>query len=83
MISHRAEIARNLVMRAELGIAPRDAYVAWSPLYHMGGAEYSLSTLTGLVGHIREEQDAPAMRSLWQAAGSAVPYSPPKGGDSP
>jgi fatty-acyl-CoA synthase len=44
-ISHRAEIVRNLVMRAEFGIAPDDAYVAWSPLYHMGGAEYSLSTL--------------------------------------
>jgi fatty-acyl-CoA synthase len=45
VISHRAEIARNLVVRAELGIAPSDAYVAWSPLYHMGGAEYSLATL--------------------------------------
>ncbi len=45
VISHRAEIVRNLVMRAEFGIAPDDAYVCWSPLYHMGGAEYSLSTL--------------------------------------
>ncbi len=45
VISHRAEIVRNLVMRAELGIAPGDGYVAWSPLYHMGGAEYSLATL--------------------------------------
>jgi len=45
VISHRAEIVRNLVMRAELGIAPTDGYVAWSPLYHMGGAEYSLATL--------------------------------------
>jgi acyl-CoA synthetase (AMP-forming)/AMP-acid ligase II len=45
VISHRAEIARNLVMRAEFAIAPADAYVAWSPLYHMGGAEYSLGTL--------------------------------------
>ena len=45
VISHRAEIARNLVLRAEFAIAPADAYVAWSPLYHMGGAEYSLGTL--------------------------------------
>jgi len=45
VISHRAEIARNLVLRAEFGIAADDAYVAWSPLYHMGGAEYSLGTL--------------------------------------
>jgi acyl-CoA synthetase (AMP-forming)/AMP-acid ligase II len=45
VISHRAQILRNLVVRAELGIAPRDAYVAWSPLYHMGGCEYSLGAL--------------------------------------
>ncbi len=45
VISHRAEIGRNLVLRAEFAIAPDDAYVAWSPLYHMGGAEYSLGTL--------------------------------------
>ncbi len=45
VISHRAEIARNLVMRAEFGIAAEDAFVAWSPLYHMGAAEYSLGTL--------------------------------------
>jgi len=45
VISHRAEIARNLVVRAEYGLEPRDAFVAWSPLYHMGGAEYSLGTL--------------------------------------
>ncbi|HEY4183666.1 MAG TPA: AMP-binding protein [Polyangia bacterium] len=45
VISHRAEIARNLVIRAEYGIAPTDTYVAWSPLYHMGGADWSLGTL--------------------------------------
>ncbi len=44
-ISHRAEVARNLVCRAELGLAPDDTFVAWSPLYHMGGADYSLGTL--------------------------------------
>ena len=45
VISHRAEIARNLVLRAEFGIAAQDAFVAWSPLYHMGAAEFSLGTL--------------------------------------
>ena len=45
IISHRAEVARNLVMRAEFGFAVDDSYAVWSPLYHMGGAEYSLSTL--------------------------------------
>jgi acyl-CoA synthetase (AMP-forming)/AMP-acid ligase II len=46
VISHRAEIARNMVLRAEFGIASDDAFVAWSPLYHMGAAEFSLGTLT-------------------------------------
>jgi len=45
IISHRAEIARNMVLRAEFGIAAEDAFVAWSPLYHMGAAEFSLGTL--------------------------------------
>ena len=47
VLSHRAEIARAAVLRAEFGIAPEDSYVAWSPMYHMGGAEYSLTTLMG------------------------------------
>ncbi len=47
VLSHPAEIARAAVLRAEFGIAPDDAYVAWSPLHHMGGAEYSLTTLMG------------------------------------
>jgi fatty-acyl-CoA synthase len=45
VISHRAEVARNMVLRAEFGIAAEDAFVAWSPLYHMGAAEFSLGTL--------------------------------------
>jgi len=45
VISHRAEIARNLVIRAEYGIAPSDTFAAWSPLYHMGAADWSLGTL--------------------------------------
>lgn len=45
VISHRAEIVRNLVVRAEFGIAPEDTFVAWSPLYHMGAADCSLGAL--------------------------------------
>ena len=47
VLSHRAEIARAAVLRADFGIAAEDSYVAWSPMYHMGGAEYSLTTLMG------------------------------------
>ena len=45
VISHRAEIVRNLVIRAEFGVAPEDAFAAWSPLYHMGAAECSIGAL--------------------------------------
>jgi acyl-CoA synthetase (AMP-forming)/AMP-acid ligase II len=45
VISHRAELVRNLVVRAELGVGVDDTFVAWSPLYHMGAVDYSLGTL--------------------------------------
>ena len=45
IISHRAEITRNLVLRAEFGLGVDDTYAAWSPFFHMGGCEYSLATL--------------------------------------
>lgn len=45
VLSHRAEIVRNLVTRAEFGVAIDDTFAAWSPLSHMGAAENSLGTL--------------------------------------
>jgi acyl-CoA synthetase (AMP-forming)/AMP-acid ligase II len=45
VVSHRAEVARNMVVRAEFGIAPHDTFPAWSPLYHMGAAEPALGAL--------------------------------------
>jgi acyl-CoA synthetase (AMP-forming)/AMP-acid ligase II len=45
VLSHRAEIVRNLVVRAEFGVTPEDTFAAWSPLYHMGAAECSLGAL--------------------------------------
>ncbi len=45
VIGHRAQIVRNLVTRAEFGIAPDDTFVAWSPLYHMGAVDNSLGAL--------------------------------------
>jgi len=37
-----------------------------------------ISRCAGLVGHVREEQQNPAMRALWESAEAAVPYSPPE-----
>jgi fatty-acyl-CoA synthase len=45
VISHGAQIVRNLVTRAEFGVAAEDSFVAWSPLYHMGAVDNSLGTL--------------------------------------
>ncbi|HEU5076930.1 MAG TPA: AMP-binding protein, partial [Polyangiaceae bacterium] len=45
VISHRAQVVRNLVTRAEFGVGPSDAFVAWSPLYHMGAMDNALGTL--------------------------------------
>lgn len=65
VISHRAEIVRNLVVRVELGIAADDAYVAWSPFYHMGGAEYALGTLmSGGTVHVVDGFDAERLLGL-------------------
>ncbi|MET7998203.1 AMP-binding protein [Amycolatopsis sp. NPDC005232] len=44
-ISHRAEIARSSATRAEYRLAGDDAFVAWSPLSHMGAFDNSVSTL--------------------------------------
>jgi fatty-acyl-CoA synthase len=45
VISQRAQIFRNLVMRAEFGLQPEDCFVAWSPLYHMGATDPALGAL--------------------------------------
>lgn len=45
VISHRAQIARNMVLRNEFGLEPDDTFVCWTPLYHMGGADHALGTL--------------------------------------
>ena len=45
LLSHRAEIVRNLAVLAEFGVAPGDTFIAWSPLYHMGAVDNSLGTL--------------------------------------
>ena len=45
LISHRAEIIRSMNLRLDLGVDPDDAYLAWAPMFHIGGTEHSLSAL--------------------------------------
>ena len=48
VLSHRAELARTLVMPQDLGMRGGDTNLCWPPLYHMGGTEPALhSLLTG------------------------------------
>ena len=45
IISHRAMVARAMVFSSELNILPRDAFVAWAPLFHMASTDHGLATL--------------------------------------
>jgi citrate synthase len=42
-----------------------------------------IARCAGLVGHVREEQERPAMLAIWQAAERAVPYDGPLPDDRP
>ncbi len=62
LISHRAEIARMTVLRLDLKITRDDAYIAWSPMFHMGGTEHTLASLMfGAMVIITDGLDLPAM----------------------
>ena len=65
---------RSIVVNATAAIAAliADADV---PIEILRGIAL-ISRCAGLVGHVREEQEEPAMRALWEGAEAAVPYSP-------
>jgi acyl-CoA synthetase (AMP-forming)/AMP-acid ligase II len=45
LISHRAQIARMTTFRMDLKFDPEDAFLAWSPMNHIGGTEHTISSL--------------------------------------
>jgi fatty-acyl-CoA synthase len=45
LISHRALIARSLVHALDRPVKPTSAFVAWSPLFHMGAMDAALAAL--------------------------------------
>jgi fatty-acyl-CoA synthase len=45
LVSQRAMVAREVILRADRGLDGEDAFVAWSPLFHMGAVDPVLGTL--------------------------------------
>jgi fatty-acyl-CoA synthase len=44
MISHRAMLARAAVIAGDIGATAEDAFVVWSPMYHIAGSDYTYIT---------------------------------------
>lgn len=58
-ISHSALVAREHLIRSELGITATDAFVGWAPMFHISSTDYLFTTmLAGGVFLIRERWDA-------------------------
>ncbi|KPL51187.1 hypothetical protein ABB55_02270 [Prosthecomicrobium hirschii] len=52
-ISHRAEIARNAVLRMDMRATEADGFVAWAPMFHMGSTDQVLGALmSGSTVHV-------------------------------
>ena len=45
LISHRAEIARNALLRMDMNAADSDGFVAWAPMFHMGSTDQTLGAM--------------------------------------
>jgi fatty-acyl-CoA synthase len=45
LISHRAEIARMMVLRMDLRATELDGFIAWAPMFHMGSTDQLLGAL--------------------------------------
>ena len=45
LVSHRAEIARMMVLRLDIRATEEDGFVAWAPLFHMGSTDQVLGAL--------------------------------------
>ena len=45
LISHRAQIARMCVLRLDCGISEQDAFIAWTPMFHMASTDQLLNAL--------------------------------------
>ena len=69
LISHRAEMARNMVLRVDIGARESDGFVAWAPMFHMGSTDQVLGALmSGATVYIVDGFDAEAIVSIMERA---------------
>ena len=67
LISHRAEIARNMVLRVDMNAREDDGFVAWAPMFHMGSTDQVLGSLmSGATVVILDGFDAEAIVSAME-----------------
>ena len=67
LISHRAEIARNVVLRLDMRATEEDGFVAWAPMFHMGSTDQVLGALmSGATVHIVDGFDAEAIVEIME-----------------
>jgi fatty-acyl-CoA synthase len=45
LISHRAEMTRNMVLRVDMHARESDGFIAWAPMFHMGSTDQVLGAL--------------------------------------
>ena len=45
LVSHRAQIARNMVLRFDMRATEADNFIAWAPMFHMGSTDQVLGAL--------------------------------------
>lgn len=65
VISHRAMIARSVIARTDGSFFPDRTFVAWTPLFHMGGTDSTLAALMhGAKVIVLENFDPPAIADL-------------------
>ena len=58
LISHRAMVARAMLVSAELGLPDHDNFCAWAPFYHMASTDQALgSLLRGGTVHVVDGYD--------------------------
>ncbi len=67
LISHRAEMARNMVLRIDMHARESDGFIAWAPMFHMGSTDQVLGALmSGATVHIVDGFDAERIVDLME-----------------